>query len=338
MDFVITWVDGNDPEWQREKAKYSGKKDGDDRIKRYREWDLLKYWFRGVEKCAPWVGHVYFITCGHLPSWLNLDHPKLRVIKHSDYIPEKYLPTFSSRPIDLNFHRIPDLSEEFVYFNDDMFLLKSVTEKDFFQKGKPCDAAICQIAYLRGEDANGTPLRPENYNTSNVYNLPPINRNFRKNRSIRKNFFKWFNLKYGKKMFRTFCLLPWNAFTGFMNPHLPYSYHKSTYREAWEKEEMILDRACQHKFREGTDVNNRMLCFWQIAKGDFYPRSFNIGKYYAIQNDQNKNAAMYQAITGRKYKFVCLNDEYTGNDFETVKAQLQECFEQVFPDKSGFEL
>ena len=63
---------------------------------------LLKYWFRAVEAYAPWVGQVHFITWGHLPEWLNTQCPKLHIVNHEDYIPEKYLPTFSANPIELN--------------------------------------------------------------------------------------------------------------------------------------------------------------------------------------------------------------------------------------------
>lgn len=39
----------------------------DNRVIRYRDWENLKYWFRGVETFAPWVNKVYFITYGHIP-------------------------------------------------------------------------------------------------------------------------------------------------------------------------------------------------------------------------------------------------------------------------------
>ena len=52
IDFVIPWVDGGDPEWLKEKNEYSGRKteEDDDRSIRFRDWETLKYWFRGVEK------------------------------------------------------------------------------------------------------------------------------------------------------------------------------------------------------------------------------------------------------------------------------------------------
>ncbi|WP_370840216.1 stealth family protein [Megamonas funiformis] len=137
IDFVVTWVDGNDPIWQAEKAKYSPNKNADNRNVRFRDWDNMQYWFRAVEKFAPWVNKIHFVTYGHLPKWLNTNNPKLNIAKHSDFIPQKYLPTFSSRTIEFNLHRIENLTERFVYFNDDMFLLRPVKRELFFA-GKDC--------------------------------------------------------------------------------------------------------------------------------------------------------------------------------------------------------
>ena len=137
IDFVVTWVDGNDPVWQAEKAKYQVNVSNDDRNIRYREWDNLQYFFRGVDKFAPWVNKVYLVTYGHYPKWLNLNCKKLSVVKHEDFMNKKYLPTFNCNPIALNIFRIKDLSERFVFFNDDMFLLRPVKRELFFA-GKDC--------------------------------------------------------------------------------------------------------------------------------------------------------------------------------------------------------
>ena len=143
IDFVIIWVDGNDKEWRAEKAKYDGSVTGpSDSEVRYRDWDNLRYWFRGVEKFAPWVNKIHFVTWGHLPEWLDTSNPKLNIVNHRDYIPEKYLPTFSSHTIELNLHRIKGLADKFVYFNDDMFITAPTTPEDFFKDGKPRDTAF----------------------------------------------------------------------------------------------------------------------------------------------------------------------------------------------------
>ena len=84
IDFVIPWVDGSDPKWIAEKDKFdtqiqeASTLDSSNAACRYRgDAHLLRYWFRGVEKCAPWVNKIHFVTCGQKPEWLNENHPKI---------------------------------------------------------------------------------------------------------------------------------------------------------------------------------------------------------------------------------------------------------------------
>ena len=108
IDFVIAWVNGSDPVWLKEKEKFCGITIESEES-RFRDWGLLRFWFRGIERFAPWVNRIHFITYGHLPEWLNTGHPKIHIVNHKEFIPEKYLPTFNSHTIELNFHRIPCL-------------------------------------------------------------------------------------------------------------------------------------------------------------------------------------------------------------------------------------
>ena len=136
IDFVVLWVDGNDPEFIREKNKYTPyieQIDNDeDNLHRYRDYGTFNYWFRMVERHAPWVNNIYLITNGQRPKWLNVNHPKLKWVRHEEFIPEEYLPTFNSSAIEMNIHRIDGLSENFVLFNDDMYLIQDVKYSDFF--------------------------------------------------------------------------------------------------------------------------------------------------------------------------------------------------------------
>lgn len=337
IDFVITWVDGNDKKWQEEKSLYSGQK-GDMRASRYRSWDNLQYWFRAVEKFAPWVNKVHFVTYGHYPEWLNLESPKLHFVKHSDFIPEEYLPTFSCRPIEFNLHRIPGLSEEFVYFNDDMFLLQSVSPEDFFKHNLPCDTALLDALCINGKGRNGENINLDSLYTAMMFNMAVINRNFCKDNVIRHALGKWFSPCYGFSVFRTLLLLPWKVLPGLRSAHLPYSYLKSTYASLWKKEKDVLDTVCSHKFRTNTDVSSALLSFWQICSGEFSPRSAKFGKQTFISNNPENNAMVYELIEKQKYKVLCINDEYSGDDFESVKKQLNRSFNRILPEKSSFEL
>ena len=92
IDFVILWVDGNDPAWREEFVRTRQAENDDASEIRYRDWRNLHYWFRSAERFAPWVRKVHFITWGHLPAWLRRDHPKLHIVNHRDFIPAEYSP------------------------------------------------------------------------------------------------------------------------------------------------------------------------------------------------------------------------------------------------------
>lgn len=87
IDFVILWVDDQDPIWIEDKNKYKGQQGNHTNNEvRYRDWQNLKYWFRAVEKYAPWVRKIHFVTCGQKPEWLNINHPKTICINDSSKI------------------------------------------------------------------------------------------------------------------------------------------------------------------------------------------------------------------------------------------------------------
>jgi hypothetical protein len=191
IDFVLPWVDGNDPDWQQEFLRYFP--ESQYRPERFRDWGTLRYWFRAIEKFAPWVHRIYFVTNGQKPDWLRTDHPKIRWVKHQDYIPECYLPTFCSNVIELNYHRIPGLSEHFVLFNDDMFLNAPITPEYYFKKGLPVDAPLEEIkSHIFCNDVNCL-----KFNLNLALDIGILNRNFSRNATIRQNPLKWFGSYLG---------------------------------------------------------------------------------------------------------------------------------------------
>ena len=324
IDIVVPWVDGNDPEWLREKSIYTPKTGDDDNINRYRDWGLLPYWFRSVEKYAPWVRKIHFITWGHIPDWLNTGNPKLNVVKHSDYIPKKYLPVFSSHPIELNMHRIDGLSEHFIYSNDDVFFTDFCNPEDFFVNGKPVDIAMeIPMRFLCGSI---------DHIIGN--NMLVINRNFDKKETELKNKKIWFSLKAPKATLKNLYMLLGKGFSVFYNPHLQQPFLKSTFGEVWKIEEKILDQTSSHKFRSIEDVNQWVFRYWQLAKGNIVQNEKERGKFFSIGNDDNE---IQDAILNSKYKTVCLSDDDINYDFQKEQGFLQGLFEKKLPVKSSFE-
>ena len=324
IDFVIPWVDGSDPAWIETRNRYLENKEDGSPV-RFRDWDNLQYWFRGVEKFAPWVNKIYFITWGHLPKWLNTNNPKLKVVKHEDYIPKEWLPTFSSHPIELNLHRIEGLSEYFVYFNDDMFIINEMKETDFFKNGLPCDSGIWNVHHSCRDKTS----------TITDNDMAVINDYFSKKEAIKRHFGKYFNFKYGRDNIRSGVLLAWPYWTGFLECHFPNSFLKSTLEEVWSKEPKLLSETSSHKFRNNMDVNQWLFRYWQLASGRFMPRSKKIAKYFPITED---NTAIVDAITKQKYKMICINDVAELNDFEYQRDIIKQAFDKILPEKSSFEI
>ena len=329
IDFVVAWVDGNDPIWQKDKAKYSPSKNSDSRNIRYRDWDNMQYWFRAVEKFAPWVNKIHFVTYGHLPKWLDTKNPKLHIVNHKDFIPSKYLPTFSVRPIELNLHRIPGLSEHFVYFNDDMFLLKPVERKLFFKDNLPTDFAIAST--LSVADKHDT-VQFAKFN-----NIIILNTHFDKKVQVKKFFNKWVNLAYGWNALRNLILMGEHHFKCFSNNHLAFSYLKATFEDLWDKEYDELNETCSHKFRTRLDVNQWLVRYWQLAKGDFTPIGRHVkGKVYEVYNGVNENQELFRLIEEQSMPMICINDN-DNIDFEPMKKRLNQAFAKILPEKSSFE-
>ena len=132
MDAVITYVDGQDPLWLKDYASAVG---GNVTAKRFRDWGTLRFLLRGIERHMPFIENVHLVVAreSQIPSWAG---GRLKPVLHRDIIPGEYLPTFNSTTIEMFLHRIPGLSERFLYFNDDMFPVADCTEEDFFPGGK----------------------------------------------------------------------------------------------------------------------------------------------------------------------------------------------------------
>ncbi|XP_065369836.1 N-acetylglucosamine-1-phosphotransferase subunits alpha/beta isoform X2 [Calliphora vicina] len=129
IDVVYTWVNGSDPAFINSVQKYDPRFDP----ARFDDKNELKYSLRSVEKFAPWIRHVYIVTNGQIPKWLDLTNERVTVVPHELLAPNsQWLPTFSSAAIETFIHRIPNLSKRFIYLNDDIFLGSELFPEDLY--------------------------------------------------------------------------------------------------------------------------------------------------------------------------------------------------------------
>ena len=328
IDFVVTWVDGADPEWQARRAAFHPEGETDDRPERYRDWGLMRYWFRGVERFAPWVRRIHFVTWGHLPPWLDTAHPRLHIVRHEDYMPPEALPTFNCNALEVNLHRIPGLSDCFVYFNDDMMLLGPVAPTDFFSRGRPVDMLAAQPVIAN----------PDNPVMSHILlnDSLVLCRYFDKRTAMRRNPLGWWKPGY-PVMYFIYNLLEaaFPQYTGFYTVHGPSPMLRSSFEELWEREEETLMETTRSRFRSSSDVTQYLFREWEKQKGNFVPANLHRDFAYLDIARTEETCAF---IRGQKRKMICVNDTSQVIDFDGVKARLLAAFDAVLPEPSSFEV
>ena len=327
IDFVITYVDGTDPLWQEKRARYRTGEGADGRLIRYRSWDNLRYWFRSVEKYAPWVRKVFLVTDDQVPDWIDPACEKLVLVSHKDYIPEEYLPVFSSHPIELNLHRIKGLSEQFVYFNDDTFLLQPVRPEQFFSGGLPCDYAI-ESPYSVYDPVFAHVL---------ANNIILLNEHYSRSAVLKKQRKKFYSPADPRGMMQNlmFKSLRRDRFFGFESGHMPNSYRKETLAAVWEQSGSWLDATCRSRFRSDRDVNQYVFQHHQYVNGMYTPYSWGKRRHLIRLSDENAEQAA-ELIRSAAYTMVCIN-EAEDLDFERAKEMINGAFASLLPETSVFE-
>ena len=332
IDFVVLWVDSNDPKWRATKEQYekehniSKESNGEER---YREWDQFHYWFRSVEKYAPWVRHIYLVTCGQVPKWLNVNHPKLRLITHEDYMDKECLPTFNSSAIEINLHKIKELGEYFIYFNDDMILTKEVKPEDFFQGGKPLTCSA------------GSPIR--NFVTNegfrhNLFTMMGLAAKYDWEAIIKKWPEKWYCHKYGKYLRHNWRICRDSYMSGFYYVHFASPLRKSTLQKTEQEFSKEFGATSKNKFRTPNDVTQWMFKIHDIVNGNYVPCSpYHYGRYKNLSKEWK---SIIDDIKMKRNLMVCINDnpDITKDNYEHIRDSINAAFESVFPEKSSFEI
>ncbi|MEP7453863.1 hypothetical protein [Phyllobacterium sp. SB3] len=113
---------------------------------RYANNGEIYYCIASIIKFAPFIRRIWIVSDGQTPKFIDAfanaglcDRDFIRVVDHKMLFAgyEDMLPTFNARTIEAMLWRIPDLSEHYIYFNDDFFVNKPLTPDFFFQNGLP---------------------------------------------------------------------------------------------------------------------------------------------------------------------------------------------------------
>ena len=247
----------------------------------------------------PYVERVFLVVSDdtQVPHWVN--RSSVEVVLHEDIIPHKYLPTFNSNVIECYFHNIRNLAEEFVYFNDDFFVMRPTAPDDFFMDGK---------TRVRMKKSDGTP--------SNMF------------RTFNRNSWEWAMRICGKN----------NRHPGiWMTPqHSPAPMLKSVVAEVMSNTDLqVYLRSASTPVRDYININQYIFTDAAYLAGKTVDRPVD---FQYMQIDRGTLPKILDAIDNPPAKTICLNDSCSSNDFPSTRKKILEHFAARFTKISKYEI
>lgn len=308
IDICVMWVNPTTVRWQAEYSKWHWKEILRRTQKqsnmaafgpaRYRDWDIFKYFFRGIEENCPWVNKVFLVVedKDQIPSWLNTNNPKLRVVYHKEFIPNDALPQFNGPAIETWYSNIQDLSENFISCDDDYFFINPIPANLFFENNRP------------QTNIRVNPVKPAQSELSNW-------------RKMMYNDYQLLQKITSKDIVYTKSHLPEPRKKSF-EAKILQEYYKDFY-----------DALIYSHFRSDRGITawifNDLIKALGIA--DNKP-IFKNSKYIGLANIE----ALKTEKPIDQYDMVCFND--VGGDIDKIKPKVIEILDKKFPNKSSFEL
>lgn len=235
IDAVITWVDGYDPIHKQKLQSYL-KSIGNPNAPgaaptRFNQLEEINYCVRSLLHFAPWLRNIFIVTDAQIPKIIHMlktTHlaDKVQLIDHKDIFLgfESYLPTFNSLSIESVLWRIPGLSEQFIYLNDDCVLVSPLFPEDFVRKEK---------LVLRGRWRSFFHRKLQNRITSIITGKPTA-ASYDLHRRIQENSAQL--LGFDSKFFHL--------------PHCPFILQKKTFADFFNHSPELLAKNVSHPLRE----------------------------------------------------------------------------------------
>lgn len=306
IDLVYLWVNGNDPVWQAKRQSVVGDI-GNTSVNckgRYAESGELKYSLRSMERYAPWLHKIFIVTDNQVPEWLDTSNPKIQIVDHTEIMPKESLPCFNSTLIEHFLHRIPGLSEHFLFANDDMLFNRPVTPETFFA--------------------------PDGF--------PIIRMNYKRMRKLSV----WFRKKILRKKFGNYNQIITNAadiverkygiYFGSRTHHNIDAYCRSDYERVYDVFKDDIKPTLINHIRNDNDIHRHIYSYVPLAEKRAHVQYVDKSTSFRLQIhevDQYKKMEEYNPI------FFCMNDSQFAQD-EDRKRSMQ-YLKNRFPEKSKFE-
>jgi len=299
IDAVYTWVNSNDPTWaQLWSQNFPGQ---EYELDRYSNNDQLKHSLRSLEMYAPWINKIFIVSNCAPPDWLVTHHPRIQWIEHQEIFPDSaQLPTFNSHAIEACLHNIKDLSENFVYFNDDFFLSQPCHPYDFFDE---YDHPV-----LHFEESTTTYL-DDQVGVYPDYIAASINSG------------KLIELLYGNRPRK-------------QHKHVPYALKKSILSELEATFANAFESTRKAKLRSRTDLNVVSFLFQHYARASGRSTTAYASNFTTKPSNIDKilnNASV-------KFKYICINDGGDSSLNPLYSTHTRTFYNERFPVPATWEI
>lgn len=300
IDLVVTYVDSMDKDWQELYNKYKplSKDEQVSGKQRFRQNPHFIYWFRGVAKYAAWINNIFLVvqSRSQVPDWIDTN--KVKIILHEEIIPQEYLPVFNSQAIEMFLHKIPGLSEKFLYSNDDNYIVGEVKPEHFFEGDKVKTSFTCN---KYGSDE-----------TMPLWKVAVINSGMLTNQRETEKLKKEGN---------------------YVSPmHGIRPYFKSKLEEAYALHEIEILNSIS-KFRERKNFTVYVYDFYLKRLGLTTDKDYTFSYFSSASS---VSLICTSIINPQKYKTICINDTSEEEDKKRI-AIITEHFNSQFPQKSKYE-
>lgn len=301
IDYVFPYVDCTKPQWQEQYAQYNSEIDSQ-RFEAHE--NLLKYKFRSIEKYMPWISTIHMIVSdiSQVPDWV--DQSKVHIVLHKDFIPERFLPTFNSCTIEMFLHKIPGLSEKFIYSNDDMYANDVLKPKFYFPDDSSIKADLQIRKLYKASDIN------------QIWAQIPVNSYKLAARDAPGYYHKYVD---GKNLYEP--------------QHIGKPMLKSINKAVYEKYETEILSSIT-RFRSGVNLNQYLFIAYALFHGKGTFETFRFA-YHHVGNDTDKIIAALEAKENRP-RAICCNDGSgaSSKDYQRIEV----AFAKLYPEASCYEL
>ena len=307
IDAVITWVDGSEPNYKLKLEENLKNKKTINR--QYTQANEIDFCVASIIKFAPFVRKIFIVTDKQKPRFSGIRHmvslDKIEIIDHEEIFRDNLdcMPSFNIRSIDALLFKIKNLSDKFIYFNDDMFLIKETTKEDWFKDNK---------AVLTGSWAktyNKQLIKNISHKIKNLLNIRP---SFNAAQSKAANIAGFHN-----KYFKSF--------------HCGRPQIKSVIKDFYDKNPQRLTNQIRYKFRDGRQYIPYSLCWHLLIKENLYIES-STNKLVEINKSRNLSAIKLENIlksidSKAEVKFLNIQD------LNMAEPETQQVFQNWFIKK-----